>query len=316
MRNLILAVLFGLLSSFSPAVMAAPSQSSLCVITSKGEPVLNLCSKEEAELVVAATSKDAILSDIHSSLDFLIGMAYNDINFRCDNDYGHRKAPRSVITACFDKLDIQPKATVLKVLKDLNRLKECRDTQTHPEAMACMNRYVEGNKDLFPILDKAYEADAKYREGLKFLQEKGCSIKDAKLVCAGLNSWGVLAFFLLLFVGRTFPSTRVTCGVISMLIGVVICISDANAECTELSSYEEAHKAGDMYARMRFQVQASVALPLLKILVDRGASQSIKKFAIKTLNEKVWCNVGNDTKEIIGNVKKTKDFLKTTSQQP
>jgi hypothetical protein len=154
------------------------------------------------------------------------------------------------------------------------------------------------------------------RKAFKAKAGVNCYIKgkglDQEVVCAGLNGPVALAFILLFLLGRLFPRTKVVCGVVGALIGAIVSISPANAKCVNLSSYEDAHKAGDMYARMSFQVTASTALPLLKILVDKDASQSIKKFAMKTLNEKVWCNVGSNAKEIIGNVKATKDFLKTT----
>lgn len=61
-----------------------------------------------------------------------------------------------------------------------------------------------------------------------------CRWAKGQIKCAGLDSAWVLAFFLLLAIGRKFPSTRVACGIIAMLVGMATCVSDANAAaCTD-----------------------------------------------------------------------------------
>jgi hypothetical protein len=148
---------------------------------------------------------------------------------------------------------------------------------------------------------------------IKSLKSKAgtkCSINNnQEVVCAGLNGPIALAFLLLFALGRVFPRTRVACGVIAMVIGIVTCVSDANAKCTELSSFEEAHKTGDMFAPMRFNATASIAKPMLDMMLNEDAQPSIRKFAIKMINDHYFCNVGNDPKAIMEKITATKDFL-------
>ena len=142
-----------------------------------------------------------------------------------------------------------------------------------------------------------------------------CSWTKGQIKCAGIDSPYMLIALLLFAIGRRFPHMRGCIGVIGMLVGIAIC-TDANAKCVVLNDTLEKHKTGDAYARMRFQVRASTAMPLLKMMVNPDSSDTVKRFAIKVINDEVWCEIGKDANTIISQIKSAKDFLATQPPVP
>ena len=320
MRTLILAVLFGLFTS--SVATAAPSNTCKFIAAKSGLAFSKACTATERRLLPHAVESIRTPYVLKADLKSAKGSAQDFYTRHCKKVVGRRKATSRNWAKCYKELpssmlmqqmmipSVSLKTYVWEVcgkIRNLDKLASCA-------AKAATNENGQINNTIFEAVEAYRTLKRQKATARKYIKAVtgGCKLSAfGKLQCASSAAL-VLAAILMFLLGRLRPQLRVAIGIIAMIVGAATCVSKANAECIELSSYEEAHKAGDMYARMRFQVQAATALPLLKILVDEDASQSIKKFAIKTLNEQVWCNVGSNTKEIISSVKATKDFLKTT----
>ena len=98
---------------------------------------------------------------------------------------------------------------------------------------AASNKDGAAEKAITEVIEAYLELRFQKEEAKVIIKKKtgGCELAAfGKLKCAGIDSPWLLVALLLFAIGRQFPQTRVVCGIVGMILGIAICVSDANAE--------------------------------------------------------------------------------------
>lgn len=230
MRNLIIAVLFGLF-------LIPPTAFATCSVTvnKNGNPVLKGCSAKQRKQFLKAfdnASSKPTAKAVDKVLRKRMGKFYLTIRSVC---YGYGFATRKplsddTVDACVAKLGYSPKLVALRARNNIKAIKKCIGVKHFSKQLMCMINS-PNSKELEDIILAALDLRDAHWKGLRDLNKFGCKLKRGKLQCA--SSIGlVLAALLMFLLGRLRPQLRVAIGIIAMVIGVV-CASTADAACTD-----------------------------------------------------------------------------------
>lgn len=179
---------------------------------------------------------------------------------------------------------------------------------------AASNKDGAAEKAITEVIEAYLELRFQKEEAKVIIRKKtgGCELAAfGRLKCA--SSAGLLLAAMLMFLlGRLQPQLRVVIGIAGFIIGLAVCLSDANAEkleCTSLETLREMSKEEPIGARMRFQASKAIASVFTDLLGDPNASKEVKKVAVKAM-KKLFCDsIGDNPEIILGAMKAANDFF-------
>ena len=240
MRTLIIAL--GLI--LIPAVvMAAPSQPSckFLVTTKSSLAFSKACTSTERRLlphaVATAKARYTLKADLKSAAD----SAQHFYTRYCAKVVHSRKATSRNWLRCYNRLpswNQQQQMMIPSVSLKTYVSEMCGKIRSNDKLANCAIKAATNEDGLVNgTILKAVEAyrtlktqKATARKYIKAVTG-GCKLGSfGKLKCAGIDSPWLLVALLLFVIGRRFPQARVACGIIGAVIGIAICVSDANAE--------------------------------------------------------------------------------------
>ena len=138
---------------------------------------------------------------VDAGLQKLAGKQYLVINTLCALKGGRRKAARRLVKRCYSRAGEGQRLILRNALNNLNVIKACRGMKSLGRQVNCM--IDQNNKVLLPLIEYILDAHETYMKGLKFMINRGCSLKGNKLKCAGFGHiGGILLILFTLLWGR------------------------------------------------------------------------------------------------------------------
>ncbi len=277
MRNLILA--FGLFFLSAVTAMAAPSQpsTSSCKIASSATSfVATGCTAAERKLIQVAQSKPTT-KQVNASLQQLAGKEYLVINTTCKLKGGRRKATRRLVERCYRRAGEGQRLILGNALDNLRDIKACKGIKVLGKQVNCM--IDQNNRLLLPLIEQTLDAHEAYMKGVKFMLDRGCTLKGGKLKCADGTGLLFAAVFMFLL-GRLRPQFRIIIGIVAMIIGMVNiakaepCVNQAwhmtapaqMLECDMVFSTPEANRKYTVAALNKAQHEICAAVPSAEMM--------------------------------------------------
>lgn len=198
MRNLIFA--FGLFLFPAVTMAAPPNPSSSCkIISSTTSFVTTGCTAAERKLIAAAQAKPTT-KQVDTGLQQLAEKQYLVINTVCKLKGGRRKATRSLVERCYRRAGEGQRIIIRNALNNLGDIKACKGVKRLGQQVNCM--IDQNNRILLPLIERTLDAHEAYMRGLKFMVDRGCTVKGGNLKCAGINPFAALLFIISLLTSR------------------------------------------------------------------------------------------------------------------